>query len=216
MTFDSRIATRPDARARRISEATEETLRLLEEARRREAQIAEPCRLDLVPLTRLIGYLIDKHHVYARRQLAAIGALLAELSGAREESRTELARVRGIFKVLRQELLFHMEKEEVSLFPHIIRTETTATGGEPQTAPYFGPMRDPVRMLMREHDELCAMLDEIRAATNDYTPPGDGCASYSVLCQALRDLEFDLLQLIHLEDNVLFPRALKLERGECP
>jgi len=214
MRFDGEIEREVGARARRASGAAEETLRLLGEARRREEQTAEPCRLDLVPLTKLIGYLIDKHHVYARRQVAAVAALLAELSDAREEGRPELARVRGLFKCLRQELLFHMEKEEVSLFPHIIRTETAATGGEPQAAPDFGPMRDPVRMLMREHDELCAMLDRIRAATNDYTPPRDGPAGYRVLCQALRDLEFDLLQLIHLEDNILFPRALKLERGE--
>lgn len=67
-------------------------------------------------------------------------------------------------------------------------------------------------MLMREHDELCAMLDEIRAATNDYTPPRGACESHGALYRALRDLEFDLLQHIHLEDNVLFPRALGMER----
>src|SRR4051812_19702036 len=136
MTFDGRIALGAVARGRgrrALGTETEEILRLLEEARRNEEQVAEPCRFDTVPLTKLIAYLIDKHHVYARRQVAGISALLAELSEAHEQSPPELPRVRGLFKVLRQELLFHMEKEEVSLFPHIIRTEM-ATGGDEERA----------------------------------------------------------------------------------
>lgn len=214
MTFDGQMiagAATPGEYCAGVGRAPEEVIRLLGERRRREEQIVEPCRLDLLPLTRLIGYLIDKHHVYARRQVAAIATLLAKLSAGHEKSPPELPRVRGLFKVLRQELLFHMEKEEVSLFPQIIRTETNLCRPEPPAAPDFGPMRDPVRMLMHEHDQLCAMLDEIRAATNDYAPPLGAGASYRALCQSLRDLEFNLLQLIHLEDSVLFPRALGAE-----
>ena len=85
-------------------------------------------------------------------------------------------------------------------------------GRDAETPPYFGSMRDPVQMLMHEHDQLCAMLDDIRVATADYTPPAGACANYRTLCQARRELEMDLLQLIHLEDHVLFPRALRLER----
>src|SRR5918993_4735038 len=144
MTFDGQItagAGTPGEYRAGVGRAPEEIERLLDEGRRRrEAQIIEPCRLDLLPLTRLIGYLIDKHHVYARRQVAAVAALLARLSAGHEKSPPELARVRGLFKVLRQELLFHMEKEEVSLFPQIIRTETNLCWPEPPAAPNFGPM----------------------------------------------------------------------------
>ena len=182
----------------------------------RVEQAAGPHWVERASLTRLIGYLIDKHHVYARRQIAIIGASLAGLTGGREEANPGLARVRRLFKILRQEMLFHMEKEEVSLFPHIIRTETAHGLAEPQAAPYFGSMRGPVRMLMHEHDELCAMFDRIREATDDYTPPRGADADYSSLCHALRDLEADVLQLVHLEDSVLFPRALSMEQGEHP
>lgn len=187
-----------------------------EAAGRRVGQAAGPHWVERASLTRLIGYLTDKYHVYARRQIALIGALLAELSEEQEESRPEMPRVRELFKVLRQEMLFHMEKEEVSLFPHIIRTETALGCAEPPAAPYFGSMRGPVRMLMREHEDLCGMFDEIRAATDDYTPPDGAGAGYTTLCHALRDLEADVTQLMHLEDGVLFPRALRLERGERP
>ena len=214
MTFDSQVAAGSgvanDACAG-MEPATEEIVRSLNQASQCEAQVGELRGFDSTSLTKLIGYLIDKHHVYARRQMAGIGALLAKLSAAHEQSYPELAHVRGLFKVLRQELLLHMEKEEVSLFPRIIRTETAARRDEPQAAPYSGSMRDPIRMLMHEHDGLCAMLDEIRAATNDYTPPPGACESYRTLHQSLRDLELDLLQLIYLEDSMLFPRALGME-----
>ena len=215
MTLDSRTATSLTANDACVvfGLKTGEIVRSLEEASRLEARVGEPRGPESASLTKLIGYLIDKHHVYARRQAAAIVVLLAKLSAAHEQSRPELARVRVLFAALRRELLFHMEKEEVSLFPRIIRAEAAATREEPQEATHAHPVRDPIRMLMHEHDGLCSMLDEIRAATNGYTPPAAACAHYRSLCRALRDLELDLLHLIYLEDRVLFPRALGMERG---
>jgi regulator of cell morphogenesis and NO signaling len=215
MTLDSRTATSVTANDACVvfGLKTEEVVRSLEEASRLEARVGELRGPESASLTKLIGYLIDKHHVYARRQAAAIVVLLAKLSAAHEQSHPELARVRSLFVLLRQELLFHMEKEEVSLFPRIIQAEAAATREEPPEATHTPPVRDPIRMLMHEHDGLCSMLDEIRAATNDYTPPAAACANYRTLCRALRDLELDLLHLIYLEDRVLFPRALGMEHG---
>ncbi|HEX6622623.1 MAG TPA: hemerythrin domain-containing protein [Pyrinomonadaceae bacterium] len=214
MTLDTRTATSVTANDACVvfGRKTEEIVRSLEEASRLEARVGALRGPDSASLTKFIGYLIDKHHVYARRQAAAIAALLARLSAAHEQCRPELARVRSLFEVLRRELLFHMEKEEVSLFPRIIQTEAAATRGEPREAAHTRSARDPIRMSMDEHDGLCAMLDEIRAATNDYAPPRGACADYRTLCRALRDLELDLLHLIYLEDRVLFPRALEMER----
>lgn len=189
--------------------AGEEVVRPSNEAGRRGTRVTEMYELDFMPLTKLIGYVIDKHHVYARRQVAGIGALLAELSGAHETGSPELSRVRNLFKVLRQELLLHMEKEEVSIFPRIIRTEAASRPDDTQAPPEPSPMRDAVRMLLHDHDELCGLLDEMRAATNDYTPPRGGGERYVTLYQALRELETDLLEHIHLEDTLLLPRALK-------
>ncbi len=215
MTLQSESAAGADARGGArpcIETAGEQAVRLLEDARRREAQVAEPCRLDTVPLTKLIGYVIDKHHVYARRQVAVIHALLAGLSEAQEEAQPGLSRLRDLFKNLRQELLFHMEKEEVSIFPRIIRAETEVCPDGPQSPPEQNPMRDAVGMLLHEHDELCGLLDEIRVATKEYTSPSVGSENYRILYQALRELEADLLEHIHLEDRLLFPRALGTER----
>ena len=215
MTCDSRIAARAvvthDACAC-TGPATEEIIRCFGEASRCEAQIGELRDFNSTSLTKLIDYLINKHHVYARRQMTGIGALLDKLSAAHAQSHPELARVRGLFTALQQKLLFDMETEEASLFPHIISTEAATRLREPRAVPYFGLMRDSIRTLRHEHEGCGALLDEIRAAMNDYTPPARACASYRALCQALRDLKFDLLHQIYLEDSVLFPRVLKLER----
>lgn len=209
MSFDSYTeAGAADGPGADTAAAAERFKRVAGPAYRPEAQAGEPRRFDRLPLTKLVGYLIDRHHVYARRQVAGIGALLAELSAGGESVRPELARVRRLFRALRQELLCHMEREEVSVFPHVIRAETAEGRDEEPWAAGSDPFLASVRMLMHEHDELCAMLDEIRAATDDYTPPRDACESHATLYKALRDLELDLLQHIHLEDNVLFPRAL--------
>lgn len=187
--------------------AGEKAASLLEEARLGVAKVAEPRSPSTIPLTKLIGYVIDRHHVYARRQVGAISALLAEFTKAHEEGHPGFARVRSIFKNLRQELLFHMDKEEVSVFPRIIRAEAASGPEDGQAATPPSSIRDALRMLMREHDELCSLLDEMRAATNDYSAPEGGCESYGTLYRALNDLETDLLQHIYLEDRLLFPRV---------
>lgn len=210
MLSESRMTKRSNA-AGDAGAGTKEGVMLFDKGHKQEERSAEPSRFGSMPLTKLIGYLIDKHHVYARRQMEGIGALVAALSEPDDAKHSTLARVRALCEILRQELLFHMEKEEVLLFPRIIRMETAARHREPPLAPCFGPMRDPVTMLMREHDELCATFDALRAATNDYTPHASAGAEYRALCRSLRDLELDQLQLIHLEDSILFPRALQLE-----
>lgn len=215
MTYHSRNAAGAEARAEvraGLAPTGPKTTRLLEESAGREAGAAEPRSSDHVPVTKLIGYVIDRHHVYARRQAALIQALLTEPTEAQEKSHPELARVRDLFKVLRQELLFHMDKEEVSVFPSVIRAEAAAFPDDPRPVADPGAVGDDVSMLQHEHDDLCGLLDQIRAATNDYTPSGDACESLRTLYRALRELEEDLLQHICFEDNVLFPRALRAER----
>lgn len=215
MTYHSRNAAGSEVQAEGRADPVptgRKTRRLPEESGRPEATVAQPRGSDSVPITKLIGYVIDRHHVYARRQLVVIRALLAELSEAQENRHPELSRVRALFKVLRQELLFHMDKEEVSVFPRIIRAEAAACPEDPRPASDPGAVGDDVSMLQHEHDDLCTLLDEVRAATNDYTPPVDACESLRTLHRALKELEEDLLQHICFEDNVLFPRALRAER----
>jgi len=160
----------------------------------------------------LMDHIVSKHHVYLRTELPVIADRLAkvlEAHGPRHGS--SLAPLAGTFAGLREELEGHMRKEEVVLFPAIAELETAqAEGGKP--APFaFGTVSNPIRMMMHEHDSAGQALEHMRSLTEGYTLPEDACAAYRTLFEGLQALEADLHQHIHLENNILFPRAARLE-----
>jgi regulator of cell morphogenesis and NO signaling len=109
-----------------------------------------------------------------------------------------------------------MLKEERVLFPYIIRMEEAAMTNEPLPAPPFGTVRNPVRVMMAEHDAAGYVLGRMREASANYTVPADGCISYKTLYSALAELEVDLHQHIHLENNILFQRAVEQQSAARP
>src|SRR5579872_288798 len=109
------------------------------------------------------------------------------------------------------ELISHMMKEEHILFPHIVALEEAISSGRPKPKPVFGTVSNPVHMMELEHDSAGAALKLISTLSANYTAPEDGCFSYKTLYAALKDFETDLHQHVHLENNILFPRAIKLE-----
>src|SRR6185436_3224121 len=104
-----------------------------------------------------------------------------------------------------------MKKEENVLFPYIAQMENAIGSGQPVPVPMFGTVCNPVRMMMAEHDTAGDLLRSIRLLSNDFNPPADGCVSYQTLYRRLQELEQDLHQHIHLENNILFPRAIEIE-----
>jgi regulator of cell morphogenesis and NO signaling len=105
-----------------------------------------------------------------------------------------------------------MMKEEHILFPHIITLEEAAITGKPASRPVFGTVGNPVHMMELEHESAGAALEEICALSANYTPPDGACFSYKTLYSALKEFEVDLHQHVHLENNILFPRAIEMER----
>ena len=165
------------------------------------------------PLSDLIRHILDTHHVYTREESARIRALLDKVCGKHGANHPELQEVRDLFLKLDADLQPHMLKEEQILFPYILRLEAAAAAGAPAPFAPFGTVGNPVRMMMFEHDTAGDFLREIRAAARDFRAPDDACMSFRALYQALADFEQDLHQHIHLENNVLFPRAVELESG---
>src|SRR4051812_26238709 len=166
----------------------------------------------LEPLAELVAHIRNTHHVYTRDALARITQLLEKVCSVHGANHPELRGIQTTFTALRQELTMHMMKEEMMLFPYIVRMEEAVLANEPVLPPPFGTVRNPVVMMIREHDGAGEDLREIRAASNDYTAPADGCVTYQTLYGALAEFEADLHQHIHLENNILFPRALNMER----
>jgi regulator of cell morphogenesis and NO signaling len=119
-----------------------------------------------------------------------------------------------VFRELLEELSLHMRKEEVMLFPAIEACEEASVRGMPLPPTPFGSVANPIRMMRMEHEDAGGALSRMRELTAGYAIPSYACATYTALMNGLRDLETDLNQHIHLEDDILFPRAIQLER-EC-
>jgi regulator of cell morphogenesis and NO signaling len=104
-------------------------------------------------------------------------------------------------------------KEERVLFPFIERMEESVVAGEPVIPAPFGSVNNPVSMMIHEHDTAGNLLREMRKQSNGYQPPVGACTSYKTLFSALAEFERDLHQHIHLENNILFPRAIEMEQA---
>lgn len=160
----------------------------------------------------LIAHIIETHHEFTRAEIARLRPLAEKVFARHGNTQTELGEIRDLFNELADELLVHMRKEEVILFPYIQQLERAAEANRmPPFAP-FGSVDNPVRTMMFEHDQAGDMLRRLRALSSDYTAPDWACPSYKGLYAGLKFLEADLHQHIHLENNILFPQAVELER----
>lgn len=151
------------------------------------------------PTTKLVAFIVDTHHAFTREVLVRIDQLLRKVRAVHGERHPELHTIGTVFARLRDELETHLVKEERILFPRIL--EALAAGAPPG-------VEAPIARMEVEHDEAGSALRELRQLSNGYEPPEDACRSYRGLFAALLELEVDLHRHIHLESNVLFPRAL--------
>lgn len=157
-------------------------------------------------LTELANHIIETHHGYVKSESPRIAALLAKVVRVHGQNHPELLKVQEDFLALASELESHMMKEEQILFPYILQLDG-GYAGECR----FGTVRNPIHMMTMEHDNAGNLLREIRSASANFQPPADACVSYQTLYRALLEFEADLHQHIHLENNILFPRAIALE-----
>lgn len=162
-------------------------------------------------LSGLIKYIEDSHHTYTREALARISKLLKKVVAVHGGHHTELIEVQKLFTELVDELEPHLQKEEEVLFPFIMNLEEALKRNSLPPTSCFGTVRNPVRMMNIEHETAGELLRGLRASTGNYSAPEDACMSYRTLYEAMQELETDLHRHIHLENNILFPRAVKAE-----
>lgn len=165
------------------------------------------------PLAELVAHINGTHHKYTREEIARLHPLLDKVCSVHGKNHPELQQIRAAFRGLGQELSLHMMKEEAVLFPYIVRMEEAVIQGEPVLPPPFGTVQNPVKMMSHEHDSAGDALRAMRQFSSDYAPPADACVSYQTLYKALAAFEADLHQHIHLENNILFPRAIAMENA---
>jgi len=159
----------------------------------------------------LIAHIVNFHHQYVRRALPRIDQLLSKVLTAHGQKHHDLGKVLRHFQVLGDEMVRHMMKEEQVVFPYIIRMEEAMAEGQRVPAPTFGTVKNPIRMMRAEHESIGIELREIRKLSKDYDTPKDQCNSFRALYNALEEFERERNQHIHLENNILFPRAEALE-----
>jgi len=165
------------------------------------------------PLSKLTAFIVDAHHDYVRREIPRIEGLFGKVLTRHGQAHPEIARAQELFAALSQELTTHMPKEERVLFPYIERMEQAAASGATLPKPVFETVQRPIATMMSEHDEAGALLGQIRSLANNFTPPDGACPTFIALYRALEDFERDLHRHVHLENNILFPRALELENA---
>ena len=163
-------------------------------------------------LDRLIGHIVSVHHAYVRESLPRLDGWIAKLVAVHGARHPELPSVASAFRRLRAELEQHLMKEEQILFPYV--RELVRLSDKACCAPRspFGSVENPIRMMEREHRDAGDELSAIREMTCGFRAPSDGCTTYNVCMAELAAFERDLHRHIHLENNILFPRAIALER----
>lgn len=164
------------------------------------------------PLDLLADYIEKKHHRYVEANIPLIQQYLHKVASVHGDRHPELLEVYQLFNQCAEELWHHMQKEEQILFPYIREMINVQRTGGALEAPHFGTVENPVAMMEHEHDAEGDRFRKIAALCNDYTPPADACNTYKVTFAKLQEFEEDLHRHIHLENNILFPKAIELER----
>jgi regulator of cell morphogenesis and NO signaling len=175
-----------------------------------------PVNYDRFTLSQLSDYIVNMHHSYVKKEMPAIFHYLEKVSSKHGDRHPEMHKVFALFAAIKEEMEHHMQKEELVLFPRIKETEKQVAGGN-EIVVNSTYLLSPINMMEQEHEHAGAMLAEIRQLTANYTPPADACTTYRLSFASLEAFEKDLHQHIHLENNILFPKALKLfgEVGQC-
>lgn len=164
------------------------------------------------PLDLLADYIEKTHHRYVEEKTNVLLPFLDKLCKVHGANHPELFKINELFIGCAGELSQHMKKEELVLFPFVKRMVKTKESDGILSQPSFGTVSNPIAMMMHEHDNEGERFREIAALTDNYTPPADACTTYRVTFAMLKEFEADLHKHIHLENNILFPKAVVLEK----
>lgn len=164
------------------------------------------------PLDLLADYVEKTHHRYVEEKTPVLQQFLDKLCKVHGGSHQELFQIKELFDGSAQDLAAHMKKEELMLFPFIKTMVRAQIEGSAIPQPPFGTVENPVNMMKHEHTVEGERLRKIAELTDEYTPPADACNTYKVTFAMLQDFENDLHKHIHLENNILFPKAIQLEK----
>lgn len=168
-------------------------------------------RFNAWDLPALTAYIVANHHAFVRQAIPPLLQHTRKVASVHGEHHPEMGEVARLFDGVADEMLSHMEKEERMLFPYINALAAAAAAHQPAPDAPFGTVQNPIRMMEMEHESAGGAMARINELTRGFQPPEDACTTYRVCLQELDAFERDLHAHVHLENNILFPKAIGLE-----
>ena len=164
------------------------------------------------PLDLLADYIEKTHHRYVEDKSPELMAYLEKISDVHGKNHNELYEIKELMLQTVGNMTQHMKKEELMLFPFIRKMEKAKRTGELLQKPSFGSIQTPINEMESEHSAEGDRFRDIETLSNNYTPPEDACNTYRVTFALLKEFQDDLHLHIHLENNILFPKSIHLEK----
>ena len=182
----------------------EQLNQLYQQARQKQSQDVDYRQM---PLGDLIDHIVQTHHAYLLKELPLLSEFVTKIFRVHGAAHPELAQLHKLFHQMKMDLEQHLVEEEEKVFPLIKEAEQSGTRDA------FRKAQETIAKMEEDHSAVGDLLKEMRAITNDYRLPEDACRTYTLTFQKLEELESDMFQHIHLENNVLFPRVDRQARS---
>lgn len=160
----------------------------------------------------LTDYIVQTHHEYVKNAILQIKSLASEVVDSYGETHSELAIIQSLFKQISNEMLLHLKKEELVLFPYIKKLNQAKSDQKHVDRPGFGSVKVPARVMETEHETAGIIMQRLSKLSSNYTPPDDASHTFRVLYEKLKEFDDDLHVHVHLENDILHPKAIALEK----
>jgi regulator of cell morphogenesis and NO signaling len=173
-------------------------------------KVATP--FDKLSLSRLTDYIVTTHHSYVKKETLQLFAYIQKVASKHGYRHPELFKIFELVSAIKEEMELHMQKEEQVLFPRIKEIEEYSLQPDEHKL-NIAYLQAPITMMEQEHDHAGSLMEEIRLLSNNYEAPEDACTTYKLTYASLKAFETDLHQHVHLENNILFPKAIALAKN---
>jgi regulator of cell morphogenesis and NO signaling len=168
---------------------------------------------DKLSLSQLGDYIVNTHHAYIKKEIPQIYAYMQKLASKHGQRHLELFKIFELVGAIKEEMELHMEKEEKILFPRIKEMENISRSPNSEYKLSISFLQSPITVMEQEHDHAGQLMEEIRNLSNNYQVPPDGCTTHQLCYASLKAFEMDLHHHVHLENNLLFPKAIELAKS---
>ena len=177
-----------------------------------DSTVSRSYNFDSWDLAFLIDHIKNVHHTYVEESIPILLQYAEKVANVHGHHHKEVVEIYHMFVEVSQELTAHMKKEELILFPYVKQLVKAKKKGESPKPAHFGTVNNPISMMEEEHENAGDIFKVISKLSNNFTPPAEACNTFKALYAKLREFEQDLHQHIHLENNILFPKAIELEQ----